>query len=129
MNQTEPNKLSKNQIRAMPFLVGARNIEEGRKLAGVSHWTIHRWLKIPAFRDVLDRTRDRVINESLDRLKAGITRAVDVLTEMMEGADGSLKIRAAERILDHFWRIKELQELETLLKRVEERAGSYGPAI
>ena len=38
----------------------------------------------------------------------------------MGGTDATLKVRAAGMILDHFWKAKELQELEARLKRVEE---------
>ena len=118
-NQPETNQLSRKQIRAIPYIVGAKNLEEARSLASVSKETLWRWQKQPAFRAALEAARERVISEALERLKSGITRAVDVLMEMMESADGSLKIRAAERILEHFWRVKELQELEIRLKRVE----------
>jgi hypothetical protein len=118
--QTEPNSLSPKQRRIIPFLVSYRSVEEARKAAGVCQETVWRWMKQPAFRQELDAARERFINEALDRLKSSVTRAVDVLAETMTGTDATLRVRAAGMVLDHFFRVKEIQEFETRLKAVED---------
>jgi len=128
-NEIEGNSLTRKQAEAIPHLIGSRSYEEGRKLAKVGARTLYRWLKIPAFQNALEKARNRFIDEALERLKGAVTQAVSVLSETMTGTDATLRVRAAGMILDHFWKAKELQELETRLKRIEEiLEGPTGPA-
>ena len=46
-NGTEGNILSRKQREAIPSLIGARSLEEGRKRAKVGQRTLYRWLKEP----------------------------------------------------------------------------------
>ena len=118
--EIEGNNLTRKQREAIPFLIGARSMEEGRKLAKVGARTLYKWLKEPDFKQELEAARDRFINAAFERLRGAVTQAVDVLAETMAGADGVLKVRAAGMVLDHFWKAKEIQELEARLKRIEE---------
>lgn len=118
--QTESNNLTAKQKRIIPFLVSARSVEEARRSAGVSQETVWRWMKNPVFRKELETAQDRVVNEALDHLKASVTLAVQTLTDTMTEGEPPLKVRAAALTLDYFFKVRELQELESRLKRVEE---------
>ena len=118
--EPEGTNLSRKQREAIPFLIGARSIEEGRRAAKVGQRTIHRWLKETLFRQALEEARERVVSEALERLKDAVTQAVSVLVDIMGGDDPVLRLRAAGMTLDHFFKIRELQELDQRLKRVEE---------
>jgi len=118
--QTESNNLTAKQRRIIPFLVSARSVEEGRKSAGVSQETVWRWMKNQAFRQELENAREAFVSSAFSRLQGAITGAVDVLVQTMTGTDAILRVRAAGMVLDHFWKARELQELESRLKRIEE---------
>lgn len=124
--QTETNNLTAKQRRIIPFLVSARSVEEARKAAGVSQETVWRWMKNPLFRDELEAARQSVIDEALANLKSSITQAVQTLTDAMAEGEPALRVRAAGMILDHFWKVKELQELEIRLKRIEDILAADG---
>jgi hypothetical protein len=126
--EPEGTNLTRKQREAIPFLIGARSIEEGRKRAGVGKRTIHRWIRQPAFQNELEKSRDRFIDEALERLKGAVTQAVNVLAETMNGTDATLRVRASGMVLDYFFRVKEIQEFETRLKRIEEALEATGKA-
>jgi hypothetical protein len=116
----EASNLLPRQRQIIPFLVACRSAEEARKRARVGQKTLYQWLKNPLFRQELERARNEVIDAGLERLKASITQAVDVLSETMVGEDPVLRLRAAGMVLDHFWKVREMKEMEERLRRVEE---------
>jgi hypothetical protein len=119
LNETEPNHLTRKQVEAIPHLIGARSLEQGRKKAKVGKATLYEWLKDEGFKSELERQREGVITDALERLKTGITRAVDGLLELSEDKQKGIRLRACERILDCYWRSKEMDELEKRLERIE----------
>jgi len=117
----KPDHLSRKQLEAIPFLVGARSLEEGRKQARVSKFALYSWLKQEPFRKALEEARGLVIEEALDRLKASVTRAVDVYSEIMDTAESeSVRLRAAEGVLSFFLKAKEFGELAGRIKTIEQ---------
>ena len=120
---TKPNGfekgLTRKQVEAIPHLVGARSLEEGCKKARVAKSTLYQWLKDETFKNELERQRDEVIREALERLKASITRAVDGLIKLAEDKEKGIRLRAIEKILDFFLKVKEVDEIEVRLEKVE----------
>jgi hypothetical protein len=120
--RTESNCLTRKQREAIPHLIGARSLEEGRRKAGVSKNTLYTWLKDEKFKAELDRLREEVISDALDRLKRSIADAVEGLTKLMSAKEKNIKIRACERVLEFFFRAKELEEIEARLSELEKSA-------
>ena len=131
MNQEPENKpkstkvngfeqgLTRKQVEAIPHLVGARSLEEGCRKAKVAKSTLYQWFKDETFKNELERQREGVIVEALERLKTSVTRAVDGLIELAEDKEKGLRLRAIERILDFFIKVKEVDELKSRLEKVE----------
>ena len=111
--------LSRKQVEAIPYLVGARSLEEGCRKARVAKSTLYQWLKDEPFRKELARHREQITSEALERLKASITRAVDGLIELVGDKDKGIRFRAIEKVLDFFMKVKEADELEARLEKVE----------
>ena len=111
--------LSRKQREAIPHLLGARSYEAGCKKAGLSKGTFYRWLKEEAFKTALERQREEIIKESLQRLKFAITKSVDGLTELVESEEKGIRLRACEKIVDFFFKVKEVEELEGRLEKIE----------
>ena len=116
---TEPNCLTRKQTEAIPHLVGAKSLEEGRKKARIGKATLYAWLKDEGFRSELERQRRLIITDAIERLKAGITKAVDGLIELSEDKEKGIRLRACEKVLDFFVKTKEIDEIEKRLERIE----------
>jgi len=128
--QTETNHLTRKQLETIPHLIGARNLEEGRLKAKVSKSVLFKWLKDPVFTCELERARTVVINDALERLKAALSGAVEGLIDLTESDKDSIKYQACSKIVEHFLRIKELEELgdrvAALEKTVQEQNKTHG---
>ena len=115
----EAKILTRKQIEAIPHLLGARSLEAGCKAARISKSSFHRWLKDENFKNELERQREEMINEALQRLKTSVTRAVDGLIELMEADEKAFRLRACEKVLDYVLKVKEIGELGDRLSKVE----------
>lgn len=111
--------LTHRQIQAIPHLLGAGSLEEGRRKARICKSTLYQWLKDETFRAELNRKRGEVIKDAIERLKTSVTRAVDGLLELAQDEDKSIKLRACEKVLDFFLKVKEIDELEGRLEKIE----------
>ena len=95
-----------------------------------SKGTFYGWLKDPVFQTELARQRQAVVEQVFERLKAGLTHAVNKLLELLqtEGQPG-IQLRAALGLLDHGLKAVELQDLaqrvEELEKAVNHGAGQW----
>jgi hypothetical protein len=111
--------LSRKQREAIPCIIGARYLEDGCRKAGLSKGTLFRWMKDEIFKATLARQREAIIAESLQRLKLAITQAVDGLTELVESEEKGIKLRACEKVLDLFFKVKEATDIEERLDAIE----------
>lgn len=103
------------------MLLASKTHSEACKKGRVSRNTLHRWLKDPDFEAELDRQRDELAAQSLNRLPQSLTKAVGTLADLLESPDGRLKRMAAKDILDQYVRFKEQEELVRRIEAVEER--------
>ena len=117
--QTKTNQLTNRQRAAIPHLIGARSLEEARRKARVAKATFYGWLKEEAFQAELRRQQGQVVTEALERLKAGVSEAVDGLVELMKAEEKNIKLRACHGVLDFTLRAKEMEELIERLAKVE----------
>jgi hypothetical protein len=111
--------LSQRQLRAIPHFIFAKSIEEGSRKSKISRNTFTRWFKDPNFRAEFQKVREQVLAEAVGRLQISVHRAVDVLSELMEADQKSIRLRAAEKIVDFFFKIKETHEFEERLEKIE----------
>ena len=116
---TENCSLSRRQLRALPHFVFARDVTEGCRNSKVARGTFHRWMKQEAFRSEFRRVREETLKEAIGRLQISVHRAVDVLGELMEADQKSIRLRAAEKIVDFFFKIKETNEFEERIEKIE----------
>ncbi len=113
------SRLSRRQLQAIPFFVLAKSVDEASKKSKISRNTFTRWLKDPNFRAEVQKVRERVLGEAIGRLQISVDRAVDVLSELMDTDQNAIRLRAAEKIVDFFFRIKETNEFEERLAKIE----------
>jgi len=122
-NSSESVKLTARQRRAIPLVLPARNIEEGCRSARITTQTWYTWLREEGFKAEVDRQREEVISEALDRLKAAVNEAVEGLTALMGAEEKNIRLRACERVLDFLLKSKELEEIEERLSELEKAVG------
>jgi beta-phosphoglucomutase-like phosphatase (HAD superfamily) len=115
--------LTARQRRAIPLVLPARNIEEGCRSARITTQTWYTWLREEGFKAEVDRQREEVISEALDRLKAAVNEAVEGLTALMGAEEKNIRLRACERVLDFLLKSKELEEIEERLSELEKAVG------
>ena len=117
----ESETLTRRQRAVLPFLIAAPSLEEGCRKAHVSKTTVYTWLKEPGFQAELKRLREALVDEAFERLKVGLTQAVDKLLELLQ-TDGQpgIQLRAAQALLDHGLKAVELQDLTRRLESLEQ---------
>jgi hypothetical protein len=70
--------------------------------AGVSEATLHRWLRLPAFRAAYRQARRELVEGAVGRIQAAAGQAVDTLLAVARGgAKDRDRVRAAVALLDH----------------------------
>jgi hypothetical protein len=112
--------LTDNQRRVIPFLVHSATVADACRKAKVAPKTVYLWLhECDAFREELRRRRNAVADAAFDGLKARIEEAVLTLGALLHGERDSIRRAAAKDILELAMRIKEVQELEERIQRLE----------
>ena len=123
MNTTSDNKskLSRRQLKAIPFIVSSSTYTEGCQKAQINKTTLYKWLKQPEFKAELDRQRDEITAEAFNTLTQNLTKAVEALTGLLDNQDDRLKRLTAKDIIDFIIRHKENEDLDKRLTEVEKR--------
>ncbi len=137
--ETKPNEterldgsetLTRRQRAVLPYLITAPSLEEACRKARVSKTTVYAWLKEPAFQAELTRQRQAVAEQAFNRLKGGMTQAVDELLELLQmKAQPGIQLRAAQILLDCGLKVVAHQALEQRVEALEahlERRGTRG---
>lgn len=121
------NTLTARQQLTIAQVLAAPSLEEARRRARVSKGTFYGWIKEPAFVAELARQREAVVQQAFDRLKGGMTQAVDKLLELLQ-AEGqvSIQLRAAQSLLDHGLKAVELQDLAQRVEELERTVANQG---
>lgn len=120
MKSNENQKLSARQIQALPHILSSPSYEEAARRAGVSAKQIHEWLKDREFKFELEKQRNQVADAAINILKMNTTKAAETLGELLSSSNEAVKRGAANDILHHVLRFRELQELKDRVAILEE---------
>jgi phage terminase small subunit len=120
--KTEKSKeLTVRQQQLLVELVKNTDLQKAAIKAGVGRTTVYRWLENPRFAAELARMRNEAMKEALDSVKALTTRAAQELVGLLDTEDERLKRLLCNDILGHAIKVRELEEIERRLARMEER--------
>jgi hypothetical protein len=98
-------KLTRKQEALIAALLTEPTHSAAATEAGVSEATLHRWLRLPAFRTAYRRARRELVEGAVGRIQAATGQAVDTLLAVArEGAKDGDRVRAAVALLDHAFR-------------------------
>ena len=117
----EKIKLSRRQLKAIPFLVGSPTYTQGCEKAKINKTTLYKWLKNPEFKTELDRQRSEIVEAAFGMIAQNIEKAISTLVGLLDTGDDRVKRLTANDIIGHFLKNKELRDLEERIGRIEEQ--------
>ena len=120
-NNPENPTLSKNQLRAIPLILSARNLAEGARKAKVSRDTVYEWMKQPAFKEELDRKQKENVEAALRSLKSAISEATEVLRALLKDTKEGTRLKAAQIIIEAALKAQELDDIEKRIIALEKQ--------
>jgi hypothetical protein len=117
-------KFGRKKEEAIAALLTQRNIEDAAAAAHISPKTLLRWMKEPEFDKQYRAARRGAVSQSISRLQQGATAAATTLLKTMIDQDvpASVRVRAAECVLNHAMKAIELEDIEARLSEMERAA-------
>jgi len=121
MTKIDINRLAPKQLKALPILASIAVCGDACKQAGISRDCYYEWIKQPLFKEELNKMRDDLIQDAVMQLKVNTMKAASTLIKLTDREDyPSVQRAAANDILNHVMKFKELQELEGRIAVLEE---------
>lgn len=93
-------ELTYRQRRAIASLLATRSIPEAAASAKVGERSIYRWLDDPQFKQALSAAQSEAIDTAARRLIGLQDQAIDTLAELGKSENESIRLQAAQAILD-----------------------------
>lgn len=124
------DKAQRSKELALPILATMSNYSEAAKKIGISEDQLYLWLREdPEFKAQVDKMRselcERVFKEAIETLKNSMTKAVTTLVALLDRHDyPAVQRAAANDILTHVQKFKELQDFEERILKLEARAAA-----
>jgi len=114
-------KFGRKKEEAIAALLTQRNIEEAARAAKVGTRTLLRWLKLPDFLTAYREARRAAFGQATARLQQGTSAAATTLLKVLidPNTPASVKVRAAEAILNHSAKAVEIDDIEARVTELE----------
>jgi hypothetical protein len=118
-------KFNRKMEAAVAALLTQKNQEEAARATGISVATLLRWQKLPEFQKAYREAKQAAHRQSSARLQQAAPAAVTTLVKTILDANtpDSVRVRAAECILNHSMKAIELEDIECRLAELERAAG------
>ena len=114
------DKKQRSQQKAIPYLLSCKSYAQAAKEIGISENQIYDWLRDPEFKSELEKQRNQVTEEAINILKMNTTKAAEALGELLDSSNEAIKRGAANDVLNHVVKFREMQEFENRINRLEE---------
>jgi hypothetical protein len=120
-NVTSTPDLKPQQRRAIAALLTERDIRAAALKVEISERVLYRWLELPEFKAELQAASKQAIDTAILRLSELSGQAVETLREVMtdKAASAGTRVQAANIALARLLDLRELQELEDRLQKIE----------
>ena len=118
--------LGRKQEDAITALLSQRSIEDAARVAGAGARTLLRWLKLPEFDAAYRDARRKAFGQAVARLQQGTSAAATTLLKVMidPNVSASVRVRAADSVLDHAAKAIEIEEIEARVAALEQAASA-----
>jgi hypothetical protein len=122
-NETLTPEISGNltgkQSVFLSHLLTSKTIVDACKRAKIGRATYYQWLKDETFREALKTQRRALVDEAFDLLKDASIKAIENLIELTDERNPSIKRLACKDVIEFNLKVKEVQEIEERLDRIE----------
>ena len=117
-------KFSRKKDEAIAALLTQRNIEEAARSIGIAPNTLLRWMKEAEFDTAYRDAKRAAFGQSIARLQQGTSAAATTLLKIMidPNAPASVRLRAADSVLNHAVKAIEIEDIEARLSELERAA-------
>ena len=121
MSKNESAALSVKQWRAVRALLTRPTVAQAAQECSLSEATLYRWLNENPFRAALAQAEGEAVAAAGRKLVALAEGALNVLSDVMTNpqAPDAVKVRAAETVLAHLLKYREIVTFETRLTDLE----------
>jgi len=100
-------------------LIASDTIEEAAQEIGVSRTTLYSWLEKEEFDQAVKVARRKLLDKSLNKLTNVSMKAVNTLEKLLDAESEAVRRAAANDVLNHSLKYRELSEIEERLESVE----------
>jgi transposase-like protein len=117
-------KFGRKKDEAVAALLTQRNIEEAARAIGVVPNTLLRWMKEPEFDAAYRAAKRAAFGQAVARLQQGASAAATTLLKTMidPATPASVRVRAADCVLDHAAKAIEIEDIEARVSELEQAA-------
>jgi transposase-like protein len=117
-------KFGRKMEEAVAALLSQRNVEEAAHTVGIAPRTLLRWMKEPEFQAAYREARRNAYSQAVAKLQQGATAAATTLLKVMldQSTPASVRIRAAECIMNHSSKAIEIEDVEARVAELERTA-------
>lgn len=115
------SKFGRKKEGAIAALLTQPNLEAAARAIGIGTTTLVRWQKDPEFDAAYRAARRAAFGQSIARLQQACGAAVSVLLKVMvdPSTPASVKVRAADSVLDHSAKSIEIEDIEARVAELE----------
>ncbi len=113
--------LTPRQQRTIAALLAARTVREAAKQVKVPERTVYTWLGETSFRAALYAAEGHLIDAATRRLLHHQDMALSVILHLMANPENpaSVRLKAAQAVLDQLLRLRELRNIEQRLTALD----------
>ena len=118
--------LTPKQHQAIGALLSCKTVDAAAVAVGVHIRTLFRWLTEPAFRAALSAAEGDLLDVATRRLLTLQGSAIEVFESVLSDPDAghSVKLKAAQSVLDYLLKLRELRNIEQRLTALEHALAS-----
>ncbi len=111
--------LTSKQLKCIPILVSCDTIEAAAQQTGIARTTLYGWTKKEEFSKAVARARHELLAKSMNKLMNASMKAVNTLEKLLDAESEAVRRAAANDVLGHVLKYRELSEIEERLETVE----------
>ena len=122
-------KFGRRKEEAIAALLSHRNIDDAAQAIPVAPRTLLRWLQIPEFKAAYLEARREAVGQARARLQQSTGAATATILKLMVDptVPSSVRLRAAECVIDQAAKGIELDDIEERLRELERAAEEAKP--
>jgi len=111
--------LNSKQLKAIPVLIECDTVEGAARKAGISKNTIYSWMQQEEFSKAVSTARKKLLDKAMHKLMSVSMKAVITLEGLLGAESEAVRRAAANDVLSHVLKYRELNEIEERLETVE----------